>query len=219
MNEYYFSFHYKFKSGTGPLEGHRYVRNFKMKIFAESYDTEENLLIGKVVFKIIYVENAINTRYNLFDIFDSYEYTFRHGNSIFDFEIQEINNDIQEHYNYEIFGNNICILERIEILPRFRGHNLTAKATKDIIFHFGAGCALFVIQPYPLQFEVQSNKPDNWQEQLELKQFTTDEKNALKKLVNYYKSFGFERIKGYDDLLFYNPFIANKKMDSIDLEE
>lgn len=219
MKDYFFSFKYKFTSGTGELEGDRYVRDIKMKIFAENFETQENSLVGKVLFKIIYINSARNTGYDLYEIFDSHEYTYRHGSQIFDFDEQDIKEDIQKHFKYDILGSNICILERIEIIPRFRGYNLAAKATKDIIFHFSGNCALFVIQAYPLQFEAESSEQSKWQKQLELNLFPTNEKLAFKKLSEYYQSFGFEKIKGYDDLLFYNPLFANEKLNNINLEE
>ncbi|MFW6276036.1 MAG: hypothetical protein ACOC2M_05335 [bacterium] len=88
------------------------------------------------------------------------------------------------YFKYDIFGSNICILERIEIIPRFRGYNLAAKAIKDIVFHFSSNCALFVIQAYPLQFEAERSEQSKWQKQLELTLFPTNEKHAVKKFCN-----------------------------------
>jgi len=213
------TFKYKFESGTGPWEEGRYIREIKMEIFSQDEDGNSQKLIGKVEFKIIYIEQAINRGYNLYEIFDSYEYTFRHAQDFFDFETEEINEAIQKFYNYGLHQPNICLLERIEILPEYRGYKIGAKATKDIIFHFGSGCGLFVIQAYPLQFESKNEEQDDWQKQLELDKFSSQDKSAFNQLKNYYKSFGFDEIPGYKDLLFYNPLFKNVRLDVIDLEE
>lgn len=213
------TFKYQFESGTGPWGEDRYIRDIKMEIYSQDEDGNPQKLIGKVEFKIVYIEQAINTGYNLYEIFDSYEYTFRHAQDFFDFETEEINEAIQKFYNYGLHQPNICLLERIGILPEYRGFKIGAKATKDIIFHFGSGCGLFVIQAYPLQFESKNEEQDDWQKQLELGKFSSQEKTAFNQLKNYYKSFGFDEISGYKDLLFYNPLFKNDRLDAIDLEE
>lgn len=219
MEDLFVTFKYQFESGTGPWEGSRYVREIKMEIFSQNEYGDPIKSIGKVEFKIVYVGEAINNEYDLYEIFDTFEYTFRHAQEFFDFDTNEIKKKIQKYYNYELFNSNICLLERIEILPEFRGLKIAAKATKDIIFHFGSGCGLFVIQVYPLQFEPKDKEQDDWQKQLKLSNFSSQEKTAFKQLRNYYKSFGFDEIPGYKDLLFYNPALINKKMDAINLEE
>lgn len=214
------TFKYEFEAGLGPMEEGRYNREFQMNIFYEDEysDNNEVKLIGKVKFYIIYIDQAINDDYNLMEVFDHFEYTFRHGMDFFDFETEEIKEDIQEFYHYAIEGSNICIIEDIEIIHEFRGNKLAAKAIKDIIFHFSAACGLFVIQPYPLQFDAHKGKED-WGKQLKLNDLSTDEEASIKKLRKYYKSIGFDQIRGYKDLLFYNPAKRNKKMEVIDLEE
>ena len=89
----------------------------------------------------------------------------------------------------------------------------------EFIFHFESSCGLFVIQAYPLQFEPEEKKTCDWQEQLHLNSFPSNEKIAIKQLRTYYKSFGFDEIPGCKDLLFYNPALINKKMSDINLEE
>ncbi len=63
MEDYsFFLFKYEFESGTGSMEGHRYMREFNMQIYAEE-DDKPNEKVGKVRFKIIYIDQAINTGY------------------------------------------------------------------------------------------------------------------------------------------------------------
>jgi len=218
-DDYTIIFKYEFESGLGPMEYARYLREFKMNILARDEFSNEEKLIGKVIFKVIYLDQAMNNEIDIMEVFDDEEYTFRHGQDFFDFETEEIKEDIQKFYQYDIIGSNICILENIEIIPEFRGNNLAAKAIKDIIFHFSSACGLFVIQPYPLQFDLTHQGKDDWDKNLKLNEFPSDKEVAFKKLRKYYKSFGFDQIRGYKDLFFYNPTRNNEKLDAINLEE
>ena len=211
------SFKYQFTSGIGYRGEARYISNIKMEIFSEDEFGNQPKIIGMVNFKIVYIAQAINVGYNLISIFDVDEYTFRHAQEFFDFETDEIKEDIQRFYDYELLSSNICILERVEILPEYRGNKIAAKATKDIIFHFGSGCGLFVIQVFPLQLE--TREKDKWQEQLKLDNFLKDRSAAFKNLRNYYKSWGFDEISGYNELLFLNTAHINDKLNLINLDE
>jgi GNAT superfamily N-acetyltransferase len=52
-----------------------------------------------------------------------------------------------------IFCRNLLLLDRLEILPEFRGQELGLKFMKAAITRFGLGCRLAVLKPFPLQFE------------------------------------------------------------------
>jgi len=219
MSTSFVTFKYQFDSGTGPFDGERYVRDIKMEILSQDEEGFPVDLIGKAAFKIIYVAEAIDSGYDLYEIFDSDEYTFRHSQAFFNFKTGEVKEAIQKYYEYEIMQSNICIIEKIEILPEYRGCKIGAKAIKDIIFHFGSGIGLFVIQAFPLQFESKKKELDEWQKQLKLSCFPSQENIAFKKLKDYYTSFGFDKIPGYKELLFYNTAVRNARFDAIDLEE
>jgi GNAT superfamily N-acetyltransferase len=213
------TFKYHFSSGTGSMAGSRYNKEVTMEIFSEDEDGFPEKQIGKVKFHIIHVVEAYDEGYNLYEVFDDKEYTFRIGQEIFDFDETEANADILEFYDEVMFVSNICILERIEILPDYRGNKYGAKAIKDIVFQFSASCALFVAEVFPLQFEADKLGDDEWKYKLALDNFETDEAKAFKRLDAYYQSMGFDKIKKYKNLVFINPFKLSKNFRSINLEE
>ena len=90
------------------------------------------------------------------------------------------------------------------VIPKFRGVKLGAKMFKDMVWNFGRRCGLFVIQPFPLQFEHPENDTQLLSK-LELDKFEKNEKNAKSSLSKYYQSWGFEKIKGIKDFLFFCP--------------
>lgn len=213
------TFKYTFSSATGCMEGSRYNKEFNLEIFSEDQDGHVDKLIGKIKFHIVYVAMAIDDGYDVYEIFDDKETTFRIGTRIFDFEQSDLNEDILQFYDEVMFVSNICFLERIEILPEYRGTQIGAKAIRDIYFHFGHACELLVAQVFPLQFEVKRPEQEEWLEHLSLERFEKDEKKAFKKLFDYYLSIGFNKIPKYHDLVFINTFKVSNKFQSINLEE
>ena len=214
-----FLFDYHFASGIGCWEGGRYNKQIDMYITIENDEGNQEKLIGKVQFQIIYVDQAMEDGYDLYEIFDQKEHTFKLGQDIFDFEVDNIQEDIKEYYDDDFLQSNICILERIEILPEFRSKKLGAKAIKDIIFHFGSSCGLFVGQVFPLQLEPADNDENVWRKSLELNKFSSDEEISFINLKNYYLSMGFDAIPKYKNLIFLNPLRRNDIMDAINLED
>ena len=154
----------------------------------------------------------------MYEVIDAHsEYLARHVFNIFDPDTVDFVEAINDYYNHTIIGTNICLIENVTVRPKFRGHRIGIKAIKDIIFHYSSACGLFVIQPYPLQFDHRSHREDY--AHLALDKFEDTEAEAFKKLKNHYKKMGFETIKGFKDLLFYNPAVKNPKLDKLDLEE
>ena len=165
-------FRYQFCSFLGPMEEERYVQ----KIFVDIVKTDDSgndvQIIGKASIKIILVAQALDDGYDIYDVFDTDSYTMRIGDEIYDFE----NDDIKEDLGRQLFGDdymanpNICIFERLTILPEYRGLGIAAKFIKDNFFFFNTACGLIVMQPFPLQFEAEGTRME---EALRLKEIVT----------------------------------------------
>jgi hypothetical protein len=52
-----------------------------------------------------------------------------------------------------VHSRNMLILDRLEILPAFRGQQLGLRYLRIAIQRFGLGCRIVAIKPFPLQFE------------------------------------------------------------------
>jgi len=183
-------------------------------------DDQDNKIenIGRVDFLIVNIDEASQGPYHLYDVIDAHsEYLARHAFEFFDPETGDYTEKLNEQYHYELMNRNFCLIQKITILPKYRGFNIGAKAIRDIVFHYSAACGLFVVQPYPLQFEFTFD--ENKYDHLDLKDLEQNETKAKKKLIDYYKSMGFKSVKGIKSLLFYNPALKNDKMDKIDLDD
>lgn len=216
-------FRYQFCSFLGPLEEERYVQNIFVDIIKTDDSGNEVQIIGKASIKIMLLSQALDDNFGIFQIFDSDSYTMHIGSTIYDFD----NGDINEDLRRQLFGDdfminpNICIFERLTILPEYRGLGIAAKFIKDNFFFFNTACGLIVMQPFPLQFEAEGTlaKRSDFERQMEYDQMEKDENKARKSLINFYKKVGFISVKGYDDLMFLLPGFKNNKLDAIDLNE
>lgn len=217
MDYYEITFEYSFNSGLGAYEQSRYVQDVFIGINLNDEYGNKIKKVGFAKVLVFLIEQAYDSPYSIYDIIDGHsEYAARHIFKLFDYTTCDYIERLYNHYNYDILKSNICLVEKIAILPEFRGYKIGAKALKDILFHYSSCCGIFAIQPYPLQFEVENKKKENVQ--LQLENFEQNKVKAFKKLTNYYKSLGFESIRGVKDLLLYNPALINKKLDSLDLE-
>ena len=52
----------------------------------------------------MHLENAIDTGYDLYEIFDSCEYAFRQGITVFEITDEDFKSAIQKHFNAHIIG-------------------------------------------------------------------------------------------------------------------
>jgi len=207
---------YTFSSYLGDVDEGRYIKEVKAIVYnGECADNKENELIGEMDFKLLNLEQAKEDGFWIYQIFDYYEYTFRHGQSFYNFQKNDFRKELYSHYNDNLFNENICIIERMGLLPEYRGLGLGPRLFKDLVYHFKNHSALFMLQPYPLQFELVEKKGI----ELGLETFEKNKAKAFKKLRAYYESWGLEKIKGIKDLLFYNAEVINEKFDNISLED
>lgn len=216
-----FKFKYEFDSGIGPLPMCRYLQKFKVNVLYADIDDpdQDEIYAGYASFRIAYIDQALNDGYDLEAMLDYDEIVYRLAGNCFDYKMCGLKEDILEYYNNDVFNSNLCMLETIAILPEFRGEKIASKVIKDIVFHFSSGCCIFILQPFPLQFDRSRWESEDWIKQMDLNKFPSDETIAFKQLGNYYESMGFDKISGYEDFLFYNPALSNEKMKAIDLEE
>lgn len=214
-------FEYEFESLLDDPEGSRYIQDINARIVRLD-DSRNNQVIGQSNIKMLLLEQAIKDEYSVYDVFDTYEYTRRIGNMIYDFEIEEIKEDLQKKlFGAEpILNTNICIFEKIKILPEYRGLGLGAKFIKNKYDNFSAACGLIVMQPFPLQLEYRHPQPaDSFESKMNYASMEQNESKAAKSLKAFYKRVGFISVKGYNELMFLLPGLKNPKLEAIDMNE
>ncbi len=221
--EFDIKFRYQFCSFLGPMEEERYAQ----KIFVDIVKTDDSgndiQIIGKASIKIMLLSQALDDNFDIFQIFDSDSYTMRIGEEIYDFDLRNIKEDLQR----KLFGDdiminpNICIFERMMILPEYRGLGIGAKFVKDRFHFFSSTCGLIVMQPYPLQLEAvgPNGRTDEFEKEMGYESMEKNVQKATKSLKDYYKSIGYISVRGYKDLMFLVPCKRNTSLDAINMNE
>lgn len=221
IDNLFFTVDYSFSSSIGGSDEYRYIKEVKALVNCEEYDSDDNetnQCIGEVNFKVLNLSEAKSDGSNIWEVFDTYEYTLRHGQAFYDFEEVDFNKEFYRHYKDHFFMNeNICLIETMSLLPAYRGMGIGFMIFKDVVHNFKGDCSTFILQPYPLQFDI-TFENEQKKEILELENFEKNEAKAMKKLIAHYKTWGLQKIKGIDDLLFYNAELVNKKFDRAGLK-
>lgn len=98
----------------------------------------------------------------------------------------------------DVFNQNLLIIDRVEILPRYRGHDYGLQAMHLMLGHLALGCRLAAIKPYPLQFEGDNplGEPRTWRRRLQLEKLPTHQATATRRLRQHYARLGFVQVKG-----------------------
>jgi len=100
----------------------------------------------------------------------------------------------------DVWHSNLLIIDRIEVLPMFRGRGLTKLIIDDAVNLFSARIDVVALKVFPLQFEYKglNNKPNEWKKMMELKKMEHDIGIATTKLAASYESLGFVRVVNED---------------------
>lgn len=158
-------------------------------------EEDDSVLIGKFAVFYVNVAAAVNEETSLYDVMDTTAAAFDYFAAIFDPQTEDIATGLDELLNFEFGYGNILILDRLEILPAFRGHRLGLAIMKQLIERFGVGAELVAIKPFPLQGEGRPLEPGAWRDSLELEKLGGDFETSSAKLRQYYSELGFKRLE------------------------
>lgn len=166
---------------------------YNVNVFVHDTDTDKEKIIGKAVLK----------HYNFAlcdDIGFAYDDTIL---SISDEEPLEIFIDELGGYRQEwedmlldSMSKNILCVDKLSLCPEYRGKGVGMMVFKDIYTRFYNNIAFIVLKAAPLQFDQSLiNDDPDWNEIMQFDEMEKDEKKAIKKLGDFYKSVGFTRYK------------------------
>lgn len=161
-------------------------------------DNVHRTLLGKFRLYYVDVESAFNDGMSVHDVFDTYAHTYEFHEMLFDAGSLELRERVLRLLEYEVQALNILILDRLEILPSFRGNQLGLAVMRGMIQRFSAGTGIVAIKPFPLQFEHEptDQRERDWRAALGLADLPRAQRPATAKLCRYYEKLGFVRLRG-----------------------
>lgn len=216
----YLKLRYSFESSTGgtALEGFDCYSEYTVNIYGcDSGEYAEDItevLIGKAKVCLFFLEYLINNGLLLEDLLsntatDACGYV---GDFILDRETGEMK---PEFWQLLLDNNNfnVLYLDHIILLPEYRGYGYGKFIIKDILCRFDHTVGLILAIAYPLQLDTSSADAA-----MQYHLMDQDKEYSSYKLYRYFLELGFEQV-GRSNYFYINPGKANKKLDSIDLEE
>lgn len=161
-------------------------------------DDDNEIIVGKAQFYFVDVESALDAGLNTFSLFDEHASTFDMYSELYVNDTGEFKENVIETIGEELWSSNVFIVDRVEVLPDFRGHNLASLVIDEAIRVFAANTQLCALKAFPLQFEasMDEDKPtlDEWTQKLQLPYFYKVEEPATQKLIGLYEAIGFRSL-------------------------
>lgn len=181
-------------SGLIPLvfdEPDDFIHEICGKILRRENSSDRDQVVGR--FRIYYADFEVGQNYNVTarEILDTYQQTFDYVDVVLDSDETPFSRRLHKLLGNEIENFNFLILDRVELLPKYRGDGVGLLVLRSLIERFGAGAGIVGMKPFPLQLEHNEATESRWRRRLRLEQFPSDSKISTRKLRDYYQSLGF----------------------------
>lgn len=175
-------------------EPSKYHRTIAGDLVLPDDDFIKEYKIGRFRVRIVDLDSAMNDEYSLFDVFDAHAVTWAFFDELYtqDFEISDKVLKALGMPNVSL-SPNLLILDRLEILPKWRGQGHGLAAMMGMMHWFRTGIDLIALKAFPLQFAAGS-KNDSAFDKYRLDAFKDSLSVSKSKLLKHYEQLGFKRI-------------------------
>jgi predicted N-acetyltransferase YhbS len=211
---------YRFDSSLGIMGTDRYVNAYEVAIYSEDHlhDPIKRMLIGKAELSLVLLTLIREQQVAYYSVFDNTQFLSELGETIFDYDI----NNLREPFLGEEGSNssNLLVINRLEVLPKWRKKSIGKRVIKDIIWRFSGCFGLVILKAFPLQQEFQyaNDQKSTWDKEMKMTDFSQDEAFSTYKIFAYYQSLGFSQFE-HTDYFYMNTAYINDKFEAIELEE
>ena len=185
--------HHEASDGMGD-----YVIDLFFKVFGEwlsdEQQTPEEIEVGEVHLRLVRLSQAMDEGASIRDLFD-YDQEMSTLSELYDWEHSdwEFAPPVLKVCPYSNSFSDICIIERIALLPWARGQGVGLRVIQLLLRNWQSGCSLAVIRPFPLQGEPATRVPAGCDE-YELGSLSKDLEESTRKLTRYYARLGFKSV-------------------------
>lgn len=169
--------------------------------------------IGSVISYYFDVGNTIDSNQSVMELFDLEQPFLECYDTLY--EGNYFKDEISDQMG-DILYNNLFLIQKVEVDPKYRGNNYALVALIRIIQQFAHGVGLIVLKPFPLQFE--GGQSETTKTKSNYKLFVKDEKLAFSKIRRYWEKIGFQQI-GDSEIWGLNPLMEHKRVMDIEYKE
>ena len=179
-------------------------------------DNDNEITAGKLKIFYVDIDGAADAGYESTHILDLEAATEPFYLALFDPKTSEFRQSVYDLVGEDIFGRNLLILDRLEILPVYRGKKLGLACLYRCMQQYWHGCGLVALKCFPLQFEAVSEDKtrDEWRRSLELNNLGKDHKHCRSKLQAYYEQLGFKKLRG-TEIMALNPLHKQPTLEDL----
>lgn len=179
-------------------EPNHFVRRHEGHVTLYDGDGDDPIEIGRYRAFYIDAEGALNASMPLFDVFDCMSEIYPYV-QLYDMDEGSPSAAAKKAAQADwLYEPNLLILDRLEILPRYRGRGFGLQALKGMMHWFQAGAGMVAMKPFPLQSEASSRQPSDPPDLMELHKFPAHHTQARTKLRRYYAQLGFKLVTRTD---------------------
>jgi len=176
-----------------------FVNEIEFEVYVTDIYGKLSEIIAKGKISHILFALAMDYNYPLFSIMDASESILDMSGVLFEFdEDKDFWDKIDTYFEDDIPLNyNICYLEYFEIATNYRGKGIGKKIITNMMERFYHCCGLWVIKGFPIQHSGVIEKTafenlDEWDQQMDYKNFEKDFEKSQYKLFHYFQQLGFQ---------------------------
>ena len=149
-------------------------------------------LIGRARLFYLDLGAVFDTNDSVHDLFDIRPETAPFYSALIDHETGDFKSNLEKIFGEYICELNLLIVDRLEILPEFRGKKIGLTCLRWCLQQYARACGVVALKCFPLQFEVAGMSDSPWSREMQLGKLSRDRKRSLAKLKKYYGSLGFK---------------------------
>jgi len=162
---------------------------------------ERRTVAGRFEASYINVDNSLVAGVKLYGLMDTYSAEMAEVyETLFDPRTDELRTNVKELLGNVTF-RNILVIDRVEILPAYRGMGLGLATIWDIIQRHSAACGIVALKAFPFQFRSGSRsgrlsflEESDWNKRMGYDTHSYTMEFAHEKLIFHLMKFGFMRV-------------------------
>lgn len=192
----YLSLEYSDATLVDDNEPSRCIKLIDGKVVASVGDDDDTEDAGSFSVIVVDAERAVSEREDTFDVMDSYSRTMPYYD-LWDDSLSFTPEVIRAMGGNPLWRPNILILDRLELLPKYRGKKNGLRVIRWMCQHFGTGCGVIAMKPFPLQFEnghPSEKVGDEKFERLGFGALPHNFRDSLRRLKAHYRTLGFRSV-------------------------
>jgi len=190
-----------------PEEYVRPISGYVEFIIGDGHDNEHEgkrerrTIAGRFEASYINVDNSLVAGVKLYGLMETYSAENAEVyETLFDPRTDILRKDVKELLG-DVTFRNILVINRVGILPTYRGMGIGLAAIWDIIQHHSAGCGIVALKAFPYQFRSGSRsgclsflEESDWNKKMGYDPHIYTMEFAHEKLIFHLMKFGFKRI-------------------------